>query len=95
MTQLASLAIGANTASEGRLGAGEFLVLMVAGLTVELATTLAASRFLRTMLFGVAPTDISILVIASVIVTTIAVLATVVPAVRASAIDPMEVWRHE
>jgi ABC-type lipoprotein release transport system permease subunit len=47
------------------------------------------------MLFGVEPTDPATLVAVLVVVMTVAVLASLIPALRAAFLQPMQVLREE
>jgi ABC-type antimicrobial peptide transport system permease subunit len=60
-----------------------------------LALYAAASRALTGMLFGVEPTDPATLVAVLVVVLTVAVLASLIPALRAAFLQPMQVLREE
>ena len=65
------------------------------GLALGTAGAIGATRFLESLLFGVTPTDAStFLTVVGVILAT-AVFATLVPARRAAAVDPMRVLRTE
>jgi putative ABC transport system permease protein len=62
---------------------------------VGLVLSFAFSRVLSGMLFGVSPFDAVTLVSVVVLVTGVAVVAALVPAVRAARVDPMTVLRDE
>jgi len=66
-------------------------VACVAGLLLSLAF----ARVLSGMLFGVSPFDATTLVVVVALVTSVAVVAALVPAVRAARVDPMTVLREE
>jgi putative ABC transport system permease protein len=78
---------------------GQFVVkaLRVVGIAcvVGLALSFASARLLSGMLFGVAPSDPLTLATAVGAVTVVALLAALVPAVRAARVDPMQVLREE
>jgi putative ABC transport system permease protein len=69
--------------------------LAAVGCVLGLAGALAASRFLRTFLFGVSPFDPVVLVFAAVAVFALALTASAVPARRAAAVDPIQALRGE
>jgi predicted permease len=73
------------------VGRGASLVFL--GSIIGLAATLAASRLLVTMLYGVRPTDPIVMVAAMAILMTVGVLAAFIPARRASLTDPAIVLR--
>jgi putative ABC transport system permease protein len=62
---------------------------------VGLVLSFAFSRVLSGMLFGVSPFDAVTLVSVVVLVTGVAVVAALVPAVRAARVDPMTVLRDD
>jgi len=69
--------------------------LGLAGCVIGLIGTAAASRILDSLLFAVSPFDPLVLTLAAVIVIVLALAASLVPAVRAAAIDPMRSLRAE
>jgi predicted permease len=65
------------------------------GVAVGVVTALVATRFLESLLFGVQAIDVSTYVGVSGVMLGIALLASYVPARRASAVDPMQSLRAE
>ena len=65
------------------------------GLAIGLGGAWAATRLLQSMLFEVERTDLSIYVAMAVGVASITLAASVVPAWRASRVDPIEALRQE
>jgi predicted permease len=65
------------------------------GLLVGIPVALAATRVLRSVLYGVTPHDPIAIVAAIVLVLSVAALAAWIPARRAAKIDPMEALRYE
>ncbi len=74
---------------------GEVGRLVLIGLALGLALTLASTRFLASLLFGVTATDPNTLVASAVILAVVAAAAGALPAWRAARLDPMEVLRGE
>ncbi|MCU1383428.1 MAG: hypothetical protein JWL71_2125 [Acidobacteria bacterium] len=65
------------------------------GVAVGLALALAASRLLSSMLFGTSPTDALTFAAVATLLVAIAVAASLVPAMRASRVDPLIALRDE
>lgn len=69
--------------------------LVAFGVATGLSLSLAMTRFMQSMLFGVASTDPVTIAGIIVILMTIALLACLVPAGRASRVDPILALRHD
>jgi putative ABC transport system permease protein len=65
------------------------------GIVVGIAAAAAVARQLSSMLYGIAPTDPAVFLGGSVLVLAIALLASYIPARRATKVDPMEALRYE
>jgi putative ABC transport system permease protein len=89
------LALGANTAAVARLVLGESLRLAVFGAMVGLTLAFTVMRVLRGLLFQIEPLDPVSLLGAAAIVVAAALVATYLPARRATRVDPVEVLRAE
>jgi len=74
---------------------GEGMRLTVAGLAIGFAISLVAARALRSVLFGVGPTDPPTYVVVVLVLATASMLACWLPARRASRVDPMQALREE
>jgi len=88
-------ALGAGSSDILGLVLRRTLTLASTGIIAGLGASLALTRFLRSMLYGVGTTDPVTLIVVALILGTVAALATLVPASRAAAVDPMEVLRAE
>jgi ABC-type antimicrobial peptide transport system permease subunit len=71
------------------------LRLCLAGTALGLAGAFFLARFLRSLLFGISPSDGPTILVVVVTMTAVVVAATYLPAVRASRIDPILALRHE
>jgi predicted permease len=89
------MAMGATPASIVRLLLGEQALVVLSGLSAGAAGVLLLTRFLSTWLFGVSPTDRLTLIAGAICLATITAAATLIPARRATGIDPMRALRHE
>jgi predicted permease len=89
------MALGANGGSVVRLIMREVLLLAGAGLAIGLAAAFGLTRLVEAELFGVKPTDIVTLLLATLGIAIVVALAGYLPARRATAIDPMHALRFE
>src|SRR6185369_5930708 len=89
------MALGASTSSVLRLILGQGLKLAGMGLALGLAGAFAASRLLTTMLFQVKPTDPLVYLGVAILLGVVALVASYVPARRASRIDPVAAIRQD
>ena len=87
------VALGADKATVVRMVLGQTVRLAVAGLALGTAGALALTGLLTTLLFEVAPTDPGTFVIAAAVLLGVALLAGLLPARRATAVDPLVTLR--
>ena len=87
------LAIGGEPAQVRRLVVVNGLRLVVAGVVVGIGTALLAGRLMSTVLFGVSATDPRVLVGVPAALLAVALVACLIPAQRAAALDPADVLR--
>jgi ABC-type antimicrobial peptide transport system permease subunit len=69
--------------------------LTLAGVAAGGAASIVATRILRSLLFGVAPGDPTVLALVAVLLAAVALLACWLPARRAAAVDPLIAIRTE
>jgi putative ABC transport system permease protein len=74
---------------------GQGMRLSASGIALGLAAALVLTRVMRSMLFGVAPTDPATFAAISAVIVGMAVAASYVPARRAMRVDPMAALRHD
>ena len=87
------MALGAERGDVLWLVIGEGLALATAGAAVGIAGSLVLTRFLSTLLFGVSPTDPATFAVVTVILGGLAVMASYIPARRATRVDPIVALR--
>ena len=88
------LALGARTSHIIRSVVGQGLALAGAGITAGLATSLALGQLLESRLFEVSPRDPSTLLACAALLSVVAVLASYLPARRATRLDPVIALRQ-
>ena len=89
------MALGARRNDILRLIIGQGLGLALLGLAVGLAASLLLTRYISSLLFEVSPTDSATVVTVSLLLLSVAVMASYIPAKRATGIDPMAALRYE
>jgi len=89
------MALGADRGHILRLVLRGAFGLILFGLCIGLPLTLAAGRLLGNQLYGVSPYDPVVILAAVVILGLSAMAASLIPALRASAISPLEALRYE
>ena len=89
------MALGAGRNDVLRLILGHGLRLALVGIAVGLLGAFGTTRFLKTLLYNVTPTDPVSFAIVAVFLTIVALVASYVPARRAMAVDPLVALRNE
>jgi predicted permease len=89
------IALGAQSLDVIRLVLRETLWLVTAGVAIGLSAALAATRLITNLLFGLTPTDPLTIAVAVLVMLITALLACLVPARRATKVDPMMALRSE
>jgi predicted permease len=89
------LALGAPPINLLRLVVGEGLLPVAIGIGAGLAITLAAGRAIASMLYRTSPSDPIVIAVAIAVLTIAATLGSLVPALRASRVDPISILRSE
>ena len=89
------MALGAQRWDVIRMVLRESLALVVIGVALGLGTALAASRLIRTLLFGLAPNDALTIASAIFLMILVSTVAASLPARRASRVDPMVALHYE
>jgi putative ABC transport system permease protein len=89
------MALGAKRGDVLKLVLRQGLLLGLIGVAVGVPAAIGLTRFLRSLLFEVKPTDAATYVIVSLVLILVAALASYVPARRATKVDPMVALRYE
>jgi ABC-type antimicrobial peptide transport system permease subunit len=87
------MALGADRRDVVHMVLGQGARLATIGLVLGLAGAFALTRFLRTALYGVTPSDPVTYIGAAALLGAIAVLATYLPARRAASVNPLVALR--
>ena len=89
------MALGARSSDVVRMVIGQSLGLTLAGIFVGLLGSLALTNFLSSLLFDVKATDATTFLLVAVILAVVALVASFVPAYRATTVDPVNALRQE
>jgi predicted permease len=89
------MALGATASAVRRMVVSQGARVVLAGVVIGVAVAVAATRLLGTLLFGVKPVDPIVFAAMSVMMIAIGVLASYMPARRASNVNPIESLRSD
>ncbi|HET6893200.1 MAG TPA: FtsX-like permease family protein, partial [Pyrinomonadaceae bacterium] len=89
------LALGAQLRDVLTLIMRQGMIVILIGLVIGLAASLAFMRLLRSLLFGVTATDPVTFAAITLLLTVVALLACYIPARRATKVDPLVALRYE
>src|SRR5215471_2429489 len=89
------MALGATPNAVLKLIVSKGIVLAVSGAAVGVVAAFGVARLLRSLLFGIGTTDSVTFLAIPLLLLMIALAASLIPALRASRIDPAESLRHE
>jgi putative ABC transport system permease protein len=89
------MALGAQSEHVMKMVVREGLILALFGVAIGITAAYALTRFMSSLLFGVGVTDLSTFVAVAIALTGVAILASYIPARRASKVDPMVALRYE
>ncbi|MGH9139842.1 MAG: FtsX-like permease family protein, partial [Thermoanaerobaculia bacterium] len=89
------MALGAQTMEIGVLVGRQALAMVVGGMVLGLGAAAAAGQWMRSLLYGVAPSDANSLAGAAVFVALVAAVAIAIPVARATHIEPAAALRQE
>jgi predicted permease len=89
------MALGANRGRILRLIVGETAQVLVIGIAAGLCLAAAASRLIKSMLYGLSAHDAGIFAVSALVLVAVALLATMLPARRVLDVEPMTALRYE
>ncbi len=89
------MALGAEPRDVLKLVIGQGMILAVVGIGLGVAASLALTRLLSSLLFGVSTTDPLTFISLSVLLGGVTLLASYLPARRAMKVDPLVALRYE
>jgi predicted permease len=89
------MALGAARSSVRWMILKQSLALVIAGLALGVPAARAGTRYVESMLFGLTPTDPMSMIVAATALLAISLIAALVPAQRASRVDPIVALRTE
>ena len=89
------MALGASQSTIARDVLGHGLQLTGIGLAIGIAGALVGARLIQSLLYGVRPTDVATFLVVSAVLAAVALVASYVPARRASRVDPLVALRYQ
>jgi putative ABC transport system permease protein len=89
------MALGASRRDVLKLIVGQGMILTIIGIAIGLAGAFALTRIMSSLLFDVKATDPVTFIAVSVVLAIVALLACLIPARRATRVDPMIALRYE
>ena len=89
------IALGAEGRQVVRMVVGEGMRIVAVAVGIGLVVSLAATRLLRSQLFGVGPNDVLTFAVVTLVLSAVAMLACYLPARRASRVDPTVALRAD
>jgi ABC-type antimicrobial peptide transport system permease subunit len=89
------LALGAEPGSVAGMIVRQGGIVALAGVTAGLATALAGSRLIESLLYGVSPRDPGVFAVTTLILLSVGLLACWLPARRAARLSPLEALRTD
>jgi predicted permease len=89
------MALGAQRGNVIGMVLKEVVLVVLVGVAIGSGAALATTRFISSLLFGLAPNDPATVIFAAIVLIGATALAGYLPARRASKIDPLEALRYE
>jgi putative ABC transport system permease protein len=89
------IALGATTGNVLGLVIGQSMTTSTLGIVAGVAAAFAVTRAIRGMLYGIEPTDLATFAVVTAVLLSATLVAAIVPARRATRIDPVEALRRD
>jgi predicted permease len=89
------MALGARVTDVFKLVVGQAMIMVLIGIAIGLVGAFAITRVMASLLYGVSATDPLTFGLVSLLLATIALIACLIPARRATKVDPMVALRYE
>jgi putative ABC transport system permease protein len=89
------VALGAQRRDVLKLVIGQGMVVALTGVSLGLAAALSATQLMKSLLFGVSATDPTTFALITLLLVGVALIASFIPARRATKVDPLQALRHE
>ena len=89
------VALGAGRGSLLSLVMREVAILTGIGVGIAIPASLALTRYIQAQLYGIVPNDPLSIVLAALVLVSVALLAGYIPAERATRVDPIRALRYE
>jgi predicted permease len=89
------MALGAQRSDVLKMTVGQGLRLVIMGVAIGLAAAFVLTRVMASLLFGVSATDPITFIIISLVLMAVALIASYIPALRATKVDPMVALHYQ
>jgi putative ABC transport system permease protein len=89
------MALGAQTSDVLRMVIRQGMILALIGVALGLAAALALTRVMKNLLFNMSATDPATFATIALLLVSVALIASYIPARRATKVDPLQALRHD